>query len=408
MCCLPPLFLLGWKVCAAATVADSEATRPLTVVAAMAEALQRNPELKSLQAHIDAARSDVNVARQYPSNPEIVFAYGIDYHIGLSQQVEWPGKRALREAIARHDVLAAQSALEGFRVDLASRVRAGFYDLLVDQKIAEVERRRLQAAETFVAAATKRVEQGFAPVMERTKARIDLVGARRDLRAAQTAVSVARASLNLLMGRATDSELDIQGDLAAPRLDVPIEKLIAAGRSHHPDVRAQRLELEKKGLSVRLARKDAMPEVTVEPFYEQNTRASSENRIGVGVTLPLPLWNTPRPKIASAIAEERDAEATLEKTERDVEAGIRKAHAAYEATVEDLSLFPPDLLKDLEEQLAVTEQKYAAGELSYLVLTETQRTFFDYVKSYFETIANVWSARSDLEKAAAAPLEEIQ
>src|SRR6266850_3359497 len=156
--CLSVLFLLGCYVCAVSVFADDRTAQSLTVATAVAEALQHNPNLKSLEAHIDTARSSVGVARQYPSNPEVVAAYGIDYHIGLSQQVEWPGKRALREAIARHDVLAAQSALEGFKVDLAGQVRAGFYDLLADGKIVEVQERRVQAAEMFVATATKRVE----------------------------------------------------------------------------------------------------------------------------------------------------------------------------------------------------------------------------------------------------------
>src|SRR5579859_1103648 len=144
---LTVLFILGCCVGLLSVQADDGTTQPLTVATAIAEALRHNPDLKSLEAHIGTARSNVDVARQYPSNPEVVAIYGIDYHIGLSQQVEWPGKRALREAIARHDVAAAQLALDGFKIDLAGQVRAGFYDLLADQKIVEVEERRVQTAE---------------------------------------------------------------------------------------------------------------------------------------------------------------------------------------------------------------------------------------------------------------------
>lgn len=382
---------------------------PVTLSQLVAEALTNNPELRALQAHIDLARRNVDVARQYPNNPELNAIYGIDYHIGLIQQVEWPGKTALREAIARRDVQAAESALEGFKLTLAGEVRAGFYDLLADEKITEVEEHRVQAAEMFVATAARRVEGGFAPVTERTRAQIDLIQAKRDVRAARTMVSVARNSLDLLLGRAATAPLALQGDLAAPPVEVSLERLITAARARHPDVRAQRFAVEKKEMSVSLARKDGMPDVTVEPFYEQNNGGGGYvGRLGVGITLPLPLWNTSGPKVAAAMADRRDAEAALETTERDVEAGIRKAYAAYKGAVEDLALFPPDLLKDMEGQLAVTQQKYAAGELSYLVMTETQNTFFDYMKSYYGAIANVWSARSDLEKAAAVPLEEVK
>src|SRR5207247_89630 len=111
-----------------------------------------------------------------------------------------------------------EAALAGFKLNLAGQVRAAFYDLLADQKILDVQDQRRKATETFVAAATKRVEGGFAPVTERTKAQVDLIEAKRQVRAAHKAAVVARAVLNLLMGRAADTPVDLQGELGAPRL----------------------------------------------------------------------------------------------------------------------------------------------------------------------------------------------
>jgi cobalt-zinc-cadmium efflux system outer membrane protein len=388
--------------------ARAEQALPVTVQDAVAEALKNNPELRALTARIETARRGVATAKAYSYNPEFTYDEGLDRHFGVSQTIEWPGKRGLLEAIAKQDVTTAEAALEGFRVALAAESRAAFYELLAARKVVEIEERRVKAAGTFLDTARQRVEGGFAPVTERAKAEADQVKARRELRAAQKAVVVAAASLNVLMGRDARTPVQVQGELAAAPPSPPLEKIIVAVLERNPELRAQRIELEKKSLNVKLARKEGAPDVTVEPFYEQNSKDSSENKVGVGVTLPLPVWRRSGPFVAAAQAGQREAKATLEKTRREVTANVQKAYAAFTASKEELALFKPDLLTELETQLSAIQEKYADGQVSFLVLLETQQTYFDYVKEYYETLTSVRTAQSELEKAAAVSLEDLK
>jgi outer membrane protein, heavy metal efflux system len=388
--------------------ARAEQASPVTVQDAVAEASKNNPELRALTARIETARRSVATAKAYSYNPEFTYDEGLDRHFGVSQTIEWPGKRALRETIARQDVTVAEVALEGFKVALAAETRAAFYELLAAQKLVEVQERRVKATGTFLNTARRRVEGGFAPVTERAKAEADQVKARRELRAAEKAVVVASASLNALMGRDAQNPVQVQGELVSPPLTVPLEKIVAAALERNPELRMQRIELEKKGLNIKLARKEGAPDITVEPFYEQNTTDSSENKVGVGVTLPLPIWRRSGPFVAAAQAGQREAEATLEKTRREVTRNVQKAYAAFTSATDELALFKPDLLKELETQLSAIQEKYADGQVSFLVLLETQQTYFDYVKEYYETLTSVRTAQSELEKAAAVSLEDLK
>lgn len=388
--------------------ARAEQAPSVTVADAVEEASRNNPELRTLMARIETARRGVSTAKAYSYNPELIYDEGLDRRFGVSQTIEWPGKRALREAIAKQDVTAAEVALEGFKVALIAEVRAAFYELLAAHKLAEVEERRVKAAETFFETARRRVEGGFAPVTERAKAEADRVKARRDLRVAQKVVTVAAASLNVLMGRDAQSPMSARGELVGPSLDVPIEKIVAAAVERNPELRAQRIELERKSLNVKLARKEGAPDITVEPFYEQNTTDSSKNKVGVGVTLPLPVWRRSGPFVAAAQAGQRAAEAGLEKTRRDVVANVQKAYAAFTSAKDELALFKPDLLNELETQLSAIQEKYADGQVSFLVLLETQHTYFDYLKDYYQTLTNVRTAQAELEKAATVSLEELK
>src|SRR5262245_25738981 len=77
----------------------------LTLDAAMGVALESNPEIRILSAHIAAARGEVLTAGTW-NNPEVSMAPGFknrsdpsttEFHgdFGLEQTLEWPGKRAL-------------------------------------------------------------------------------------------------------------------------------------------------------------------------------------------------------------------------------------------------------------------------------------------------------------------------
>ncbi len=381
--------------------------RPLTVQTAIALASTNNPELRVLEVRIETARRTAGVAKAYPFNPEFIYDEGLERHFGVSQTLEWPGKRALREAIANQDIPAAQAALDGFRVVLAAEVRAKFYEILAARKGVELRERERQLAERVLNAARKRVEGAFAPVTERTSAEVGLVRARRQSRAAQKRFALALAELNVLLGCDAQTPIEPQGELTAPQMEVSLSTLIETALARHPDLRAARLDLEKRGLSVRLARKAGAPDITIQPFYEQDTKGP-DDKVGIGLTVPLPIWNTSRPKLAAAQAELQEAEADLEKKLRKIAANIAKAFTAWEAARADLAAFSPELQRRMETELAAAEQKYAGGELPFLLWLELQRTYFDYMNEYYQSLAAARDTQSELEKASAVSLEELK
>lgn len=380
----------------------------LDAAGAVAEALKNNPELRALEARIESARKGVGVAKAYSFNPEFNFEEGLDRHFGVSQTVEWPGKRTLRTALAGKDVAAAEVALDGFKVALAAEVRARLAELVAAQKIFDVRRAELQAAERFLDSARKRVEGGFAPRPERTQAEVEVVKARRELRAAENAVAVGRASVNVLLGREAQAPLHVAGELTAPPTDHTAARWMAAALERNTELRVLRVDLDKAGLSVRLARKEAAPDISVEPFYEYDPKNSGDNKVGVAVTVPLPVWRTNRPFVDAAQASAREIGAQYEKARRAVLGEVQKAHDTLRAARDQLAAFTPKLQAELETQLADTQEKYANGQVSFLVLLEIQRTYFEYLRDYYETLSNVRTAQSELEKITTTSLEELK
>ena len=118
--------------------ASSSAETPQTLVN---QALQRNPELNFFAAEIAAAKGAARTAGTL-RNPELSTEIGYKNSrensggssgdgpivaLSFSQTFEYPGRVALRKAIANHDLGLAELHLQQFRLTLAARVRSLAY-----------------------------------------------------------------------------------------------------------------------------------------------------------------------------------------------------------------------------------------------------------------------------------------
>src|SRR5262245_31097448 len=112
-----------------------------TPYALVKQSLQRSPELNFFVAEIAAAKGAVPTAKTV-RNPELSSEFGYKNSrdnsggtsgdgailaFSLSQTFEYPGRIALRKAIANHDLALAELHLEQFRMTLAARVRTLAY-----------------------------------------------------------------------------------------------------------------------------------------------------------------------------------------------------------------------------------------------------------------------------------------
>ena len=246
-------FVLALSMCGA-TLANAQT--PVTLNELVAEALKNNPEIRGLSADIAAARGEVLTARTW-QNPEVSGAPGIkhvrsegsEFHGDLeaTQTFEFPGKRALRRAVAEKNVETRELALTAFRSQLAIQMRRSFYALLAAEQVVTLKEQRVTLTKTFVEAAKKKVEGGFAPEFEATKAEVETVAAEKALREAQAQVAVARHALNALLGRKATEPLALKGALSAG-VTLPGEQtLLAQAVERNPSLKVQMAEVEQIG-----------------------------------------------------------------------------------------------------------------------------------------------------------------
>jgi len=390
------------------------ATNALTLDAAIRLAQADNPEIRVLAADIAMARGETTTTKTW-QNPELSVAPGFktirapsdtQFHgnFGLEQSFEWPGKRALRRAVAEKNVAVRQLALEGFRAQLAIQVRRVYFTLLASRKIVALREQRLTLAQAFVTAAKKKVEGGFAPEFEATKAEVEVVGSQKALRDAQAQHEAAQVALNALMGRKPTEALTATGTVSESMVLPNQVRLLEQALVRNPSVKVQEAEAERTGLSLQAIRKSRLPDFKVGPNVEY-TR--DEQIFGFGLTLPLPLWDNKKGEIASATAAQERALAELEKLRRDILRDVTTAAQNLRAAKESLMFYTPVLRDKLKAALDAAEQGYSEGRTPLLLYLESQRTYFDTQADYFDTLQNQFASQAELESALGFPLNQL-
>lgn len=392
----------------------SPVTNALTLDAAIRLALADNPDIRVLSAGIASARGEVTTAKTW-QNPEVSVAPGFKtvrdpsdtlFHgdFGVEQTFEWPGKRALRRAVAEKNVAVRQLALDGFRSQLAIQVRRAYFTVLATREVVALRAQQLALAKTFVDAARKKVEGGFAPEFEATKAEVEVVGAQKMLRETQAQHDAARVALNSLMGRKPAEPLVIAGALV-DGIELPGQfALLEKALAQNPAVKIQEAEAERTGLSLQSIRKSRLPDFKVGLSLEY-TR--DEQIVGFGLSLPLPFWDKKKGEIATATAEQEKALAELDKLRREILRDVTTASQNLAAAKESLAFYTPALRDKLKAALDAAAQNYSEGRMPLLLYLEAQRTYFDTQADYFEMLQKLYEAQAAVESAAGVSLDQI-
>ena len=381
-----------------------------TPEALVKQALQRNPELNFFVAEIAAAKGAVRTAKTV-RNPELSSEFGYKNSqsnsggangdgaivaLSLSQTLEYPGRIALRKAIASHDLELADLHLQQFRLTLAARVRTLAY------AISSVQQKSLAAREVasrFQAISDVLAQRPTAGVTPQLEARIidaNTLAFRRQEREAALAIATASAELSQLSGRSADAPLKIvAGDVQFSAVSLP--KLLTAARANAFDIRIRQVEFAQQGFKVALSKNERFPAISVGPFYSMENALDREQRAGVGISLPLPLWDRNLGNIATSKARQQQAEASLAMTEREVERRVAQNAATLTAKRAEINNLEANELSKFRDAAETADRNYQMGAVPLTIYIETQKQYLELVSTLSELQKDALQAAQELE-----------
>jgi len=416
-----PLFLTAALVGAMTPAAKSPETNLPTTAASVSldalvcEALEKNPELKFYEAELVAARAGQKTAGLL-ANPEVngnvgqktvrgggVSAEGVAWSVSVLQPFEWPGRIGLRKAIANRDVELAELGFERFKPALSGRVRTLAYRLFATQAKAAATREVADRFQALREVLVQRDAAGLTPVLETRIIEATELTLQRKASDATLTAQAALLELNQLRGIAPQEPLRVAQTEFVFRPREESETLLTLARTNNFELRLRAVELAQQGFRVDLAKNERFPAISAGPSYSEERAGDSERIIGVGVSLPLPLWNRNTGNIEAAKARQTQAEVSFALTQREVERKVLSAALTYETKLREMGKWQPDSVKHFKDAAELADRHYRLGAVPISTYVELQKQYLEAVESLLDTKQETLAAAAELELLTGLP-----
>jgi cobalt-zinc-cadmium efflux system outer membrane protein len=265
---------------------------------------------------------------------------------------------------------ASQAQRQGFRSDLAARVKTSFYQVLRRESELNSARQDLEMMRQIHSRARLRVEVGEAPRYELIKAETELLTAQKNMQTAELRVDQAKAGLRQQVGGGMPSLFDVQGTLGTsptvPALGILHETML----SNNAELTQRRMELEKARLGVDYQRSLRWPEVSVRA---QTDRQPDNKVTQVGLVMTIPLWDRRSGPVGEATAQATQAQTALEARQFELMQELDTAYRQYEITQAQVTALESGIVREAESALGVAEAAYRFGERGILDFIDAQR-----------------------------------
>jgi len=396
---------------AVSAVANAQAPQlRLTLAEAVELALQRNPTLRAKLREHEATRANETTAGLRP-NPTASYAVeqlgspgiGPQHTIALSQTIETGGKRQRRIESARAATRVSEFDLADTRRQVVAQVKKAFTDLLAAEATVKLAAENMRTVDEIERVTSLRAEKGDIADLELLRIQVQRFAFERDLADARQAALAAGVALRTAVGQeALAQDFIVDEDLAFRDVPLDRERLLSESRRLRPDVRAAEAARDKARADVNLARANAWWDFAPLVQYQ---RIGQDNTFGVGISVPLRVFDRNQGEIARTVAEAGRTDHALQAAVDQARAEVETAYAAAD-TARDKARRLGDLyLPRAQRARDTVEFAYRRGGLSVLDLLDAQRTYRETALEHLRALGAYRNAVYQLEAAVGGPLE---
>ena len=378
---------------------------PLSLDAAVQEAISHHRRLAAARKEIDAARSATRSARAL-TGPEITFAPALDQFNGtneellITQSLEINGARTARTRGAMAQVRAVEASLQTEQREVVVSVKSAYVALWRERELQTLAKSLAETAVAVNELAQKQVELGSRPGIDLAQTGLEVIRARQQETLALSRVRQAEAALNGAMGRAPEAPVPAV-ELPVVKMEVPTAEIAISGAlSARSEVAGETAKRDALQQETALARAEGRPDVAPQfrsqyVTFQRPTR--SDYGFSVAIRLPLVDWGARKNKIQQAETAALAQEDRIEQARQEIRREVVQALARLQGATAVLASFA-EALPQAEKLLKASQLGFSEGKTSVLAVLEAQRTYRATLTEYAEAQAELTLAQAELSR----------
>lgn len=398
--------------------AGAAGAMPLPLDTAIAEALQRNPDLAAREAAVEVARQ--RPAQERALAPPMLGAEiwqwplgSVDprrtggYMVMAEQTFPGRGKRALREQAAAAEIVVLEHEVAADARMVVEVVTQAYTELALARASADVYRSNLELLRQLADSAEVRYAVGrgaqpdvLQPIVEISRIYDRLI--EEDERAA-----LAEARLNRWMGRPVDAPIGALDRLEERRLSTPITELQRLALAHQPALQVSTAEIARATARLTVSEADYRPDFAVQGGYMFMPGERDTWTARVAISWPRAPWS--RRGIDARVAEAREAVAAAhvrhDAFEYEVHLAVQEAYVRVRTAERRLALLRTSIVPQIEQTFGVVRAAYQADRADLLSVIDAQRLLLDTRLEQVQAAAALAGALAELSRAVGTDLQ---
>lgn len=371
---------------------DSTHTESQTALTTFVRAVvDANPQVNAARAALDASVALEGAAGRPLYNPELELevedADSETRAIGISQTLDWGGKRRARTAVAESETRSIEADFLAVRWQVASDLLSALASYQTESDRRALASVRAGTMQDFAELAEQRFDAGDISQIELDLAVLAFTDARIKQATASANVAEAKQSvMSLAIGSPPAQWPAIQTELSAISV-APSEASDLVMSLPHVQAAQLRVAAAAARVALRESERRLDPTLTLRGGTEDD-----ETLVGLNVTIPLPIRNRYTYEVTAASAERRQAQQDASNISRQAYARFQGAQERYQLSRTAWDDWQRTGGVSLQRQTDLLWRLWEAGELSTTeFLVQLQQTL-DTRESALELRAALWRA----------------
>lgn len=408
-----------WLLSPPLTLAEEVEAPGNELATLVATALADNPELKSSQARWQMY---VNKAKQAASfdDPMVMlklqnmlvrepFVFNKDPQsakvIGISQQIPFWGKRAIKQEIADYEAESYSWSIEERKLELTRMVKETYYQIWATDKFLTVIDKNLNILSDFITIAESKYSVGQGVQQDIYKAGLEkskMLDMHITLRQQRRSLE---ANLNYLLYRPGTTPVGTIPDFPLPQRAETAGQLNATALAKRPQFKSLAYLINKGEATHRLAQKEFYPDfnLSFEYMFKDEVSTTMVNDPGydmftLGVTFNLPFQQERRQSMlaesTSALSMATEEQNALKNT---ISYMINDTLAQLDRRRQLIDLYKGGIIPQAEQALESAVIGYRVNKVDFLTLLDSRMNLFNYERELYESQAEYMMKFAQLE-----------
>jgi len=420
------IFLLFTTICSAQPLFANQALPPEGLTSLIDTALANNPELRASASRWEMFKSRVKQAGSL-DDPMLMLKIqnGIvtdplnfsrdsmtQKVIGISQQIPYFGKRALRVEVAAREADAQHFAHEERALELTRMVKETYFQISSTDHQIHLLHQSLDIINTFITLAQTKYSVGQGTQQDIFKAQLEhskLLDMMITLEQQRKSLAIA---LNAILYRPASTPVGPIPDFAIGGEHFDAAQLLSTAEQNRPALKGLRAQLLKGAGSYALAQKEYYPDFNLSFEYMQRQPAMGSDgadMYSLGVTFNLPVRKARREAmLAESSSEMTMAAQELNATMNTIASGIAEQLAQMERLTKLADLYKNGIIPQAEQSLESATIGYRVNKVDFLTLLDNRSTLFNFEHMYYDSLADYQVKKAQLEALIGVSLSGAQ